>query len=84
MVATIGEVAKVLGLTKTQLAHIYKIQGEANEKNMELAMLDLPEAEINARAAKNNASVAPAVFNVLTAAQRSKWKEMLGKPFSLG
>lgn len=82
MVVTIGEVANVVGLTKSQLDRIYKIQGEANEKNMELATMELSEAEINARAAKNNASVAPAVFAVLTSAQRAKWKQMLGKTFT--
>ncbi len=83
MVATIGEVAKVLGLTKPQLDRIYKIQGEANEKNMEIATMDISEAEMKSRAAKINAAVEPAVFGVLTSAQRAKWKEMLGKPLAL-
>lgn len=83
MVATIGEVAKVLGLTKSQLDRIYKIQGEANEKNMEIATMDISEAEMKSRAAKINATVEPAVFGVLTSAQRAKWREMLGKPLAL-
>jgi hypothetical protein len=83
-IATLQEVSRAIGLSNNQLNQMYKVIGEVNEKNMDMASMEISEAEMKRRSEKNNATVEPNLMAVLTPAQRAKWQQLLGKPFRLG
>lgn len=81
-IVTLPEIAAVVGLSKAQVSQMYKIIGELNAANADIASMEISEAEMKRRSAAINAKRIPSLRAVFSTAQWANWQKLLGKPYA--